>query len=692
MSCNPLKRKAEHEILSDKPCKAINLKGRRIVVDSEDEAPIAPKRKRGDENEPPSKKQKTVIDDRPEQTEGTTSKPVRAKEQRPSSRPEKPTTWPSAKGQQPARNPQGVSFFSLMQRKGAKPIPPQDIHITTVKEPTKPTPGPIVQPPRPKTQVAKAQDASRPGKAQALKPKTAAAKPQDGSAHTTIRPWKVKKPGTKAQEVPGPQTENPAEVPKRKSTPPTANSASALTAVGATEPQGKAKDISPAKRKAEENTEAPAKKAKIESLPPAATPSSAVGAVAGTKSKESDAVASTNLPQKRKAEEISGAPAKKQCQPVTKSFWKNPEYAPDCIVRKEYDTGKRKTSGDRAKTGRVSKKISSPKHGKASSAETKLPAGLKNGGLRCFANVVVQALDGVPELRDHVISKFREADKSHTSLRVCLGRSFSQLETAAKEGKTESLHDFLQAFGTYYPAYNGSEQQEVYDFLEKLLQQLGVEEVDCGEVGAQEIPFTKKLFAGKTVTRLECRACGNKHDGPEVNAYSLQLRVPAPIRGQEATLPTCLEQYFREETPTGYTCEKCGEKDTTSKRDVVKEWGQYLVLNCDRAWQGEKVGTKLALPKHVALEKHMADYKPLAADATESQKTLRRAFPPHNFEVIAFAEHQGTRCNAGHYTATRKVGSAFYLCDDEKVSRRDKDKDFKATTATVVLLRRKDSS
>ncbi|KAL8702083.1 MAG: hypothetical protein Q9201_004585 [Fulgogasparrea decipioides] len=285
-----------------------------------------------------------------------------------------------------------MSFFSLIQRKGVKPIPPQETHIRTVKEPAKPTATPDVQPPRPKTQVAKTKGVSRPVKAQAPKPKTAAAKPHDAWATTIIRPWKAKKPETKAQEVSKPQTKNPADVPRRKSTPPGVNLASALTAVEDTEPQGSAKDVSPAKRKAEENIEAPAKKAKFVSPPPTATPSSAVGAVAGRKPVERAKDVSTNLPQKKKVEETSAAPAKTRCQPATKSFWKNPGYAPDCIVRKVYDTGKRRP-------------------------------------------VVVKR-------------------KTTDSLRVCLGRSFGQSETAAKEGKTESLRDFLQRFAEHCPEYS----------------------------------------------------------------------------------------------------------------------------------------------------------------------------------------------------------------------------------------------
>lgn len=169
----------------------------------------------------------------------------------------------------------------------------------------------------------------------------------------------------------------------------------------------------------------------------------------------------------------------------------------------------------------------------------------------------------------------------------------------------------------------------------------------------------------------------------------MQLRIPAAVRGQEATLPGCLEQYFAAEMPNGFACEKCGKKDLTSKQELVKEWGNYLVLNCDRAWKmGQKIGTKIPIPTHVSLEKHMADYEPLAADASDSEKKEREFFPPHNFEVIAFAEHQGTRTNAGHYFVTRKVGNKWYRCNDKDVSQKDEHKDFKATKTTLILLKR----
>lgn len=177
------------------------------------------------------------------------------------------------------------------------------------------------------------------------------------------------------------------------------------------------------------------------------------------------------------------------------------------------------------------------------------PAKMDNNENRCFANVVIQALDGVPEFRDYMVSKAEEAndavmkqfpalkerreacikqsarsvrwsrdmivaDPRCSSLRVCLGRNLGKMESAAEQRTIFSTHAFLQVFGKRHPDYNGSKQQESFDFLEKLLQQLGEEEVDAGEVGADDIPFAKKLFAGKTVTQVcasgigrECCGC-----------------------------------------------------------------------------------------------------------------------------------------------------------------------------------------
>ncbi|KAL8947415.1 MAG: hypothetical protein Q9183_007792, partial [Haloplaca sp. 2 TL-2023] len=205
----------------------------------------------------------------------------------------------------------------------------------------------------------------------------------------------------------------------------------------------------------------------------------------------------------------------------------------------------------------------------------------------------------------------------------------------------------------------------------------------AGSTYTGEPGFAKGLFTGKTASRLSCKKCGNQRDVAEVNSCSLQLRVPPPAKGRKATISSCLEQCFATETPEGFACDKCGDKDTTTKQEVIQDWGQYLVLICDRAWKmGQKIGTKMAIPSHVSLGKHVADNE-LHATGTDGQPS-----PPHDFEVLAFAEHKGNTSQGGHYYITRKIGNRWFRCNDDEVYEVDKEKDLAATVATLVLLKK----
>ena len=194
-------------------------------------------------------------------------------------------------------------------------------------------------------------------------------------------------------------------------------------------------------------------------------------------------------------------------------------------------------------------------------------------------------------------------------------------------------------------------------------------ERSCGS----DLPFSQQL---------SCKACGNQHNVAEVNPCSLQLRIP-PAKGRKATISSCLEQCFATETPEGFACDKCGTKDTTTKQEVIQDWGKYLVLICDRAWKmGQKIGTKMPIPSHVSLGKHLVDNR-LNATGTDG-----RPSPQHKFEVLAFAEHKGNTCQGGHYYITRRIGNRWFRCNDEEMYEVDKEKELAATVATLVLLRK----
>ncbi|KAL9585590.1 MAG: hypothetical protein Q9203_004185 [Teloschistes exilis] len=660
MAGTHLKRKAEQPTPFEGPAKRIDTRVPGI------ETPKSLKGKREDKPAPQNKRQ--------EQTGQEQACP--------------PVTRPPPRAQQAV-----PSFFQLIQQKGAKALPSQlnPTRTESVEGTSKPASRAVAQLPKPKAEAPKVQEPLRVVKAPSQQP------PKTTRSEAQAKPAEAK---TKDGLV---------GVLSQKSTPPAVSLTCASSAVGDKKLEEATKHVSPAKRKAEESMGWPTKKTKTETVTVGTSgPEEGTGGIAAT------------LPHRRKAEESEEAPAEKKTKadPLLKLCG---------IVKADGRLGTKKKpavrtgtkgvpSGDRARN--IEEKPSSPKQTRAASAESTSPAGLDNDSNRCFGNVVMHALDSVPELRDHLISQcqkaratceaqFRADDKDservkldkkkkrqdafekrmESSLSVCVGRHLEMMATSAKDGKPTTIRPLLRSFGKFNEnnaEYDGRQQQEVYDFFEKLIQQLGEEEERSGG-DKQNMPRVEGLFGGKTMALMECDTCGSKRESAVVQASSLQFQVPR--RKGPVALEECLDGAFVKDRPADYKCDVCGQKDTSSKRDAVKEWGQYLVINGGRALTKTKIATKITIPSHLNLAKHMPDYKPIPANASGIDKAIYHfESERYRYEVIAVVQHHGTRKNAGHYTTHRKVGSEWFLCNDSKISRSDL-ADLNATTATMVLLR-----
>ncbi|KAL9599162.1 MAG: hypothetical protein Q9219_004029 [cf. Caloplaca sp. 3 TL-2023] len=552
MPSNLLKRKAESNKLSEKPCKIIRTGGRKIVHDSDDDVPSGRRgriakaldsKKRGREeqrvsDEIPAKRTKV-------QTEGNLTSISTTQDKRSSTEVAASVAEPIKPQRHRPAKP-SLSFFHIIQRKGVQPLPPK---VSIRKE---------------------------------YIPKQAATK------HV-----QVPKPLNRSS----PKGDGSIQAPKGADVPSTA---------------------SPAQENEHHQ-----------------------GILAAARD-------GPKSPPKRKAEEpIQDQPAKRPATERTKpqSWLVTGKVAPINITKQYINkAGKIIKPKNVERAGKVNgegeetkRDVSANWQKKASVDEVKPPAGLMNIGNACFANAIIQALDSVPELRDHLISR----DKQHLqqgkgrvssgrgSISACLGRLFQKMQSAAHMGMKESAEDFFQAFSSRHHDYDGGSQQEAYDFLEKLFK----------ELEAEDVPMVKRLFAGQKVTRLECIACGKKQPRAEVSEFwSLQLEVPE--KGREASVADCLKRALALETPEGYRCESesCRKMNSTSKGESIETCGDYLLLNCNRAGRRGKIGTKMPIPEYVDLDEHVLDRQP---SESEVGKQLAKCFPDFRYKVVAFTEHTG---------------------------------------------------
>ncbi|KAL8778248.1 MAG: hypothetical protein Q9213_007500 [Squamulea squamosa] len=383
----------------------------------------------------------------------------------------------------------------------------------------------------------------------------------------------------------------------------------------------------------------------------------------------------------------------------------------------------------------------------------------ENGSLICFANSVIQAIDSIPELRNRLMAKaifnddavfpafptrtgsdkaYREAgrrwhekvnqmlkEQNRTSVKrcyifpydkvnanrhsfgQCLGQTLRHMRAAAQKGETVCIRGLMKMFSVRHPGYDGvSSQQVAFDFLDKVFELLEMEGVASDDSSKQGTALVKDLFGGQKFTQLEC-TCGHKRETALISAYSLQLDIPDKCRA--TTIPSCLNRAFAIEKIEDFKCDSCNETVTVSKKDYIKSWGKYLVLQLNRAKpevlqlnqvdpeserqiklnnkkqarprRPEMITTTMAMPPQLSLDEFVLDGQLPASKAEEFDRVCQSTI---DYEPVAFMERSGAHCDKGHYWVYRKLDSKWFYCNDEKVIPKDSRAVFTSTMATLT--------
>ncbi|KAL8859681.1 MAG: hypothetical protein Q9178_003795 [Gyalolechia marmorata] len=494
--------------------------------------------------------------------------------------------------------------------------------------------------------------------------------------------------------------EVPQDGPNKRTKVTAAASASGPLSVATRTDQSMSVKASP-NREREDVHEPPVKKLRFEypASPPITTsaPAPAPSLEAASPTKPMDTINNTPLEAfpKRKAEEDIGAPVKKL---KVEQRVENPNSDKISKAAGDYIAGTGPDQGD-GKRGRKggeerATKYSTTKTTKAKDVEVngaekhrspraekqvcpdtaKRPARLANaineGALMCFANSVIQAIDSIPELRNRLIAMAANDEAAFPAFPVrtgskgddkaakrqwhaeidqmlhlqdrtfgqCLGQTLRHMRVAAQKGDTVCARGLMKMFSSRHPGYDGvSSQQEAFDFLDKVLDLLGTEHVAASDESEQDTPLVNDLIRGQKSTQLEC-TCGHKRNTACIHAYSLQLDIPAKCR--ETTILSCLNRALATEKVEGYICESCKGTGTTSKKDYLKGWGNYLVLHLNRAdySSGKSIETKIVVPERLNLDDYVLDGQ---FPGSKEEKVNVGSPPTLNYEPIAFIERSG---------------------------------------------------
>lgn len=233
--------------------------------------------------------------------------------------------------------------------------------------------------------------------------------------------------------------------------------------------------------------------------------------------------------------------------------------------------------------------------------------GLKNLGCICYLNSMLQQFFMVPSFRcallqvDDNVEPNTKSNPYNVDDNVFhqVQRMFSYLELSNREDYNPE--GFCFSFKDYdgNPT-NTSIQQDAQEFLSRFIDKI--------EFALKPTNFKylmHSVFGGKSCTQLVCDdGCGTAKNRFE-DMFCLSLEV-----SNMKTIYDSLEKYISPEKIDEYHCETCNKKVTITKRNVLSDLPNVLIIHLQRIFynyetdRNEKINSRLEFPKVLNLKNY----------------------------------------------------------------------------------------
>lgn len=230
--------------------------------------------------------------------------------------------------------------------------------------------------------------------------------------------------------------------------------------------------------------------------------------------------------------------------------------------------------------------------------------GLYNPSCICYMNSMLQQFFMVPTYRYSVLqSSDAEEPNTNNAMNIDdnafhqLQRMFSYLELSDREDYVPN--GFCYAFKDWEGnPTNMSIQQDAQEFLARFFDKI--------ETSLRESPnkyLLQSVFGGKTCSQLLCaEGCGTAKNRYE-DFYTLSLEV-----NKLKNVYDSLEKFILPEKIDEYNCDTCNKKVTITKRNLLAELPNVLVIHLQRLFfnyeteRNEKINSRLEFPKVLNLK------------------------------------------------------------------------------------------
>ncbi|KAF2713743.1 cysteine proteinase [Pleomassaria siparia CBS 279.74] len=347
--------------------------------------------------------------------------------------------------------------------------------------------------------------------------------------------------------------------------------------------------------------------------------------------------------------------------------------------------------------------------------------GLKNFGVTCYMNSVVQCLSANAGLTDIFLSGRYQKDLQRDNWKGTKGilpEAYATLVSNLYKGDVDSLRPstFRGICGRFGSQWGIDQQQDAKEFLEFLLDLLHEDHnvawnksllkplTDADEMVRERLPRTYaarlewgryqhrdlsligSLFAGQHASQLTCTTCGFTSTTYEA-FWSISVEIP---HDRPADIRDCLRSYCSAERLSGdeaWHCTRCKKVREAIKKITITRAPDTLVVHFKRfsASRGQSA-RKIRTPIYFPLtdldmrpfieppitpdqEAYVMANSPDAAAQLVGLKTDPAMNGPYKYNAYAVIWHLGQTIGSGHYMAmikdkTRRKWRSF---NDDKV-------------------------
>lgn len=314
--------------------------------------------------------------------------------------------------------------------------------------------------------------------------------------------------------------------------------------------------------------------------------------------------------------------------------------------------------------------------------------GLRNVGLSCYRNTILQTLAETPSFYSCLQQSTKDESPIWIKL-LCniLGRI--KEEDTGGHDMLESLEQFHYEFNKINTEYRDFQQEDTLSFLNSVLNGIDAlfEKTKLDEkIGDPcELSDPTSIFKGVFETVYECLECKQKEVFKGETFFSLPLPIAESKSVKGVTIGSCFDEFLAEEKIDGVPCSFC-ESTLMTKAMTIAHFPDILVLQICKLEEATYGKDYKPFQKKVDRVLFWENFSGL-----KEHNLKRRKLKPNlkQYKLFSVVEHLGS-ASSGHYVCYVRRQHKWWLCDDSYVIEEQFER-VKKANAYLLFYEKKDS-